>query len=129
MQRRYFIDDSTGFKDYGEEGSRSRSLGDRVSIDTTNVDEWSVMWEDTGTFVGSIDLDYRLNPDDDWTEYQANLVAGTRYTHADQDGVFQQVSSAPIGSFLPVYQLSINMDAYTSGSCDVHIIARSKSLR
>jgi len=109
------IDSAAGFYEAGAPYNRKNPW----PISMWNVREWALVLEDTGSFTGSVDLDYKLSPNDGATSYKDNIVAGTRYTHIETDAKFFDQTTS---QFLPTDQLLIHNDAYTSGSGDVYVI-------
>mgnify|MGYP001577441287 CR=1 FL=1 len=112
--------DATGIYVDGENPNRRRLAAEGFDIDTSEVAEWAMTWEDTGSFAGAtVAIEYKLNPDDAWTTYQASALVGVRYTHLTLDNIFYNQANQ---TFLPTALLRVKLsdDSHT-GTADCHI--------
>jgi len=85
------------------------TAGDGIGyvLDWSGVKEWAATLESASFTSGVIKIEYRLNPNDAWTDYVASMSVGTRYTHRSTDGTFHEQTG---GTFLPVHSVLLEMN-------------------
>lgn len=91
-------------------------VGVGYTISMVGVREWSAILVDSSGHP-AIDIDYQLVPGGSFTEYQANMVNGTRYTHLTLDNISYNTTNT---TFLPIHALRFDPDSLAN-SGTIHV--------